>query len=685
MYTQLSFRLSTAFNIEASTSTTIITSTPLQPANNISEVRRRKRRRDEWKSGRPPAVDSTLLRFIKQQKDSLIPPVVYDYTNDSTEEATTRETLPYEANLNGLELHNPPHQDASTIDTSNENGVEKSNAQSTVVATDDKQISGSWWGQYNSHRVELLLLSLDDSLDRTEVAKAGARVQAQVLARTIRRRIRNFLKERDQTWKSDLVSSLTIGSMGEMIGYSGGHSLEDSLDVMTSHGLTVKDITEILQHTPGIVLMRPRGSENGEALDDTLDRVFKLLCVTLKLRKYDARRIIRDSPGLLTMRGSKHAHDMVSLFHQMGVSYTALARDKAALTVFLSRSPSDVFRLVAFLASDAIRMPVDQIGPLLRRPISCDLLDNVAPLPHQATTNQSIAIQEEIESELDPWIASAIWGRQSQVRRERTNGMYKRMTETAWTLRNKIGTADLGKVVSAYPSVLMLDAEEQILPNAKFLMRNLGIEEDDLPRVLQLYPALLGLPTEKMEGVSRYLLSFGIQQDILSSMFRAFPATLALDVERDMKPVVEFLQGIGVMDVGRFVARVPAILGYSVENDLLPKWKHLRMVSSDARFEVTKFPAYFTYPFDRVIKARYEYIRDIKKFPAQLVSVDKVVSYGDTDFAVKVMRDEDGGMAYRDFVNKRSNHLRMKKSKRNRKKQGQLNRESHGEKLAKKA
>eukprot|EP00522_Entomoneis_paludosa_P010930 CAMPEP_0172459308 /NCGR_PEP_ID=MMETSP1065-20121228/31971_1 /TAXON_ID=265537 /ORGANISM="Amphiprora paludosa, Strain CCMP125" /LENGTH=786 /DNA_ID=CAMNT_0013213935 /DNA_START=122 /DNA_END=2482 /DNA_ORIENTATION=- len=664
--------------------------------NTNSNNARRRKRQKEWKARRSPTVDSTLLRFIGQQKESLLPAATAPTPLARKKEATLlAETLPYQDNPDVTK-----EKEQSSTPTTMQvmpNGKEEALAANTVNLP-----AASGWGQYNSHRVEKLLLSKDESLDPAAVAKAAARVQAQVLARTMRRRIRTFLKERDETWKSsaDAPSLNRIQNSP-----SPDHSLEESMEVLMSHGLTAKDITDILQHSPGIMLMRPRRNSNdeimdgadeksmddndtedysdvnGECLDDTVDRVFKILCVTLKLRQYDARKIVRASPGLLTMRGSKSAEAMVSLFHRMGVSHTALARDKAALTVALSRSPSSMFRLVAFLASDAIRMPVGKVGPLLRRPVSRALLDAVAPLPQQQLNNHnannnlisnngsnmtttSTAPLEALESELDPWIVSALWGKQSQVRRDQTNDIYKKMTKTAWTLRNQIGTADLGKVVAAYPSVLLLDAQEQILPNAEYLMDNLGICEGDLPRVLQLYPSLLGLPIERMEAVANFLRSLGVESEEMSSMFRSFPALLTLDVETNMKPVVAFLHSIGVMDIGRFLTRIPPILGYSVDQELMPKWKHLKMVSSDARFEVTKFPAYFSYPLERVIKARYEYIQDVKRFPAQLINVEKVVSYGDLDFATKILRDNDDGLEFRAFLDKRKETLRPLKKKR---------------------
>jgi hypothetical protein len=146
------------------------------------------------------------------------------------------------------------------------------------------------------------------------------------------------------------------------------------------------------------------------------------------------------------------------------------------------------------------------------------------------------------------------WKTTSQEeKRKQINNVYRQMSNTAWTLRHEIGTKDLGKVIAAYPSVLLLDAETKILPTASYLMNDLGIWQDDLPRVLQLYPVLLGMDVEDMKKIVNYLLSLEVSQENLASIFRAFPSLFQLDIEKDMEPVIQFLRDIGITNVGRFI------------------------------------------------------------------------------------------------------------------------------------
>lgn len=268
-------------------------------------------------------------------------------------------------------------------------------------------------------------------------------------------------------------------------------------------------------------------------------------------------QVLRNCPGLLTARGSKNAQHVVTLLAKMGVSQKSLARDKTALPVLLSRSPAALFQLVAFLSSDAVRMNVQTIGPLLRKADCAPLLNAVAPVPRlqQDAEAYVLDVNNNDSDEDDPSVAAGTvsWGRSSQERRQQIQDTYRQMSVTAWTLRHEIGTRDLGKVIAAYPSVLLLDAETQILPVASYLMNDLGIWQDDLPRVLQLYPVLLGMDVNDMKRVVAYLLSLEVAEENLASIFRAFPSLFTLDIEKDMEPVVQFLREIGITNVGRFI------------------------------------------------------------------------------------------------------------------------------------
>ena len=640
-----------------------------------------------------PLVDSALLRFVSKEKKE------QEKRIRGLEDRLALPVIPDKAkSLSANKLDD--ERSSNTFVDGNRNDDD------TVVEIastfgDRPFIDDPWMGQYNRHRIAQKLISLGASEE--QALEAGDTLQTHVLIRTARRRIRLFLRERDTLWNSNGMSDPSQQSIqntadGAVAGDSDSngasrtsYGFDDIIDVFIEKGFTGTDICAILIHTPSLALMMPRrsfagitdetmvNSDNGgvdelsglesssestsgdgETLEQTIDRSFQgLLLDTLKMRKYDARKVVRSCPGLLSVRGSKSATQIVAMMAQLGVSTNSIARDKTSLPTLLSRPPADVFRLISFLSCNGVRMPIKSIGPLVRRPACRELLDTIAPVPFsQHRISDSIRVSKD--GTVNPELGSSIWGNTRAERATQINEVYRNMTETIWTLRNEIGTKDLGKVIAAYPSVLLLDAEMKILPTATYLMDNLGILEGDLASVLQLYPVLLGKDIEEFEKVASYLLSLGVRKDDLGRIFRAFPALLTMDVEDKMVPVVDYLTSIGVDDIEMFITRLPPILGYSVEDELKPKWEYLNKVCLQANFELKKFPAYFSYPFDKVIKTRYDYLA-AKEIPRQLLPVDTILRYGDVEFATKIARDVDGGKVFRAFsANRKRSRMQLR-------------------------
>lgn len=112
--------------------------------------------------------------------------------------------------------------------------------------------------------------------------------------------------------------------------------------------------------------------------------------------------------------------------------------------------------------------------------------------------------------------------------------------------------------------------------------------------------------------------------------------------------------------------RLPPVLGYSVFDDLMPKWQYLTKVRNYSSFEISRFPAYFSYPLDRVIRNRFDYLLEMKQLPVQLLPIDEVLRYGDRDFAVLVAKDNDD-KAYAAFVEQRKSPKRESRQRNRRK------------------
>lgn len=620
------------------------------------------------KSKVAPTIDSDLLRFLSQQKKVPIIRLDEEATIQTDEDRVTSEPAPVSENTNLKTI----------IMNGKTESIEKeeTDVRSTSKETYLEQ-KPEWIDQFRSEKVTKTLIKYGSL--REEARAAGIAVQNLSYLRMRRRSVNRFLKDRDELWATyKLISGTSLSAQkGRTISnqFSGGYDLttnatdvtskvgplindnvEEVISVLIESGLTATDCAAILSHTPSVALMRPNREEvdksRGVTLEETLKRSYGgLLFNTLRLRKYDARKVLRTCPGLLTKRGAIGGEKMIELLTSLGTSTKSLARDKRFLPELLSRSPSSVFRLVTFLASSVVRLPIKNVGPLIRNPNCLELLNAVCHVPTPSETFESTAL------DILPQPPQGI------IIRKEAEETYKNMKETADALRHELGIQNVGKMVVSYPGVLLLDPATQIYPVADFLYNEIGLSEVGVPQVLETFPSILKADVQQMRDVFRYLIELEVSEHDIPKIFRSFPSLLTLDIEKDMSPVVLFLREIGVVNIGRFITRLPAVLGYSVEDELKPKWGYLTQVCGFDYFEVVRFPAYFSYPLER-ITSRYEYLGS-KRIPLRLASVDAVLRFGDNMFATEIAGDKDNGASFRDYIKERRS--RTKKSKQSKK------------------
>ncbi|CAN0251547.1 unnamed protein product, partial [Laminaria digitata] len=160
-----------------------------------------------------------------------------------------------------------------------------------------------------------------------------------------------------------------------------------------------------------------------------------------------------------------------------------------------------------------------------------------------------------------------------------------------------------------YPRILCASIRGELGPSVRFLWKDVGVSEEDLPRVLQTFPLLFAVPLVRMQDVVSFLSEdLTINKRDIAKIIRAFPSLLGLERERHMSGVVKYLKKLGVQNVGRFVSRLPPVLGYDVNTNLAPKMDYLVEEMGLSVYDVLTFPAYFSYPLDTVIEPRTEFL-----------------------------------------------------------------------------
>ena len=380
--------------------------------------------------------------------------------------------------------------------------------------------------------------------------------------------------------------------------------ITDVIRALKTEGFTSGDIVTIFTHEPSVAFTHP------SKVTASAREILSLLCDELSLRRYDARKIIRSTPKVLAVSGS--ARGIIKFLSFTGVSMHWLKRNKTFLSYVIQLNPKQLLRTALFLCENGL-VGMEELPNVIKNPSFREILDTFV-------------------AEKDPKSVKIAYDRLDQV-----CGALKQC---------KYGEVQVSRIVQRYPKVLVLEGgASKIQRVCDFLVKDVGMDPSDVPRCLESYPALLGASTTCMGQCASFLRTCEVGDSDLGKVVKAFPFLLTLDVH-DMKKVVRYLQiEIGIVNVGRFITRIPPILSHDVEKELMPRWEVLKEQNVDS-FHLARFPAFFSYPLRR-IKCRYEFLGKLG-VPAKTISIDCVLRGGDEDFAAQCCKVSP--MTFREYV-----------------------------------
>ncbi|GLJ55235.1 hypothetical protein SUGI_1185120 [Cryptomeria japonica] len=203
---------------------------------------------------------------------------------------------------------------------------------------------------------------------------------------------------------------------------------------------------------------------------------------------------------------------------------------------------------------------------------------------------------------VDPSLMGKLFRRHPQLLKNRMNIGSK----VQFLLKLGLEKEDMGKVIYNAPQLLGL-REEKLRATIKFL-ENIGVKGSSLCKVLKLKPMVLAYSVEaKLQPNISFLQNFGINRLDVGKLVTRHPQLLTLSIEKNLEPTARFLLELGFTreEVADMVRRLPSLLGLTVTNVLKPKYKFFIDVMQRSPKELVKFPQYFSYSLDRRIIPRY--------------------------------------------------------------------------------
>mmetsp|Transcript_2291 Transcript_2291/g.3692 ORF Transcript_2291/g.3692 Transcript_2291/m.3692 type:complete len:330 (+) Transcript_2291:3-992(+) len=180
------------------------------------------------------------------------------------------------------------------------------------------------------------------------------------------------------------------------------------------------------------------------------------------------------------------------------------------------------------------------------------------------------------------------------------------------------------------------------------LLLEIGLTGQMVNQIIETYPAILGIGVDsQILAVIDFLeIELGLSEEELVKIVRGFPSLLAADVEKELQPRVQFLKDVGITNIGRIVSLAPSIFAMDIQTELVPKMRFLDKVGLSS-FDLARFPTYFTYPLDSIIRPRLLFFAYLG-FPLTSKPLQWILAPTDEDFCEKTL----GGVhlkQYRDF------------------------------------
>lgn len=370
-------------------------------------------------------------------------------------------------------------------------------------------------------------------------------------------------------------------------------------------GFTAGDLSEMLSLKPALAR-----TASVEKASETVE----FLNATFNLRKCDLRKIFREQPGLLLP-----SEDKIPLM-DTGACPAVLATASggpAAGPRSSGSASTNVYDVVYLLSSVGVK-PKNIKEMVVRWPQLLTL--PVAQMLAVTDYLGSLQFEGSVGSlyRQHPWVLAA------------PMGTVRRAVEV---LVDDIGVRRLENIIRAYPRALVKSQDDLLEPVR--LLLEVGLEQEDVVSVVETFPLLFGLEPLATRGVLAFWRDeLGLRKADVPRVCRAFPSLLGVDVQRQRR-VVAFLREIGVVNVARFATRLPPVLAYDVDADLRPKMAHLA-ASALSVYDVVRFPAYFSYPLDTVIRPRTAFM-ETYDLPLTRFELKTLVTPADGKFASRVV------------------------------------------------
>ncbi|ESQ42889.1 hypothetical protein EUTSA_v10013311mg [Eutrema salsugineum] len=181
-----------------------------------------------------------------------------------------------------------------------------------------------------------------------------------------------------------------------------------------------------------------------------------------------------------------------------------------------------------------------------------------------------------------------------------------------------IPNSKIGQIVAVTPSLFSYSVENSLRPTIRYLIEEVGINENDVGKVVQLSPQIL---IQRLDITMEQLVTcssskeLGAPRDSVVKMVKKHPQLLHYSIDDGFLPRINFLRSIGMCnsDILKVLTSLTQVLSLSLEDNLKPKYMYLVNELKNEVHILTKYPMYLSLSLDQRIRPRHRFLVELKK------------------------------------------------------------------------
>ncbi|KAG7013135.1 Transcription termination factor MTEF1, chloroplastic [Cucurbita argyrosperma subsp. argyrosperma] len=192
----------------------------------------------------------------------------------------------------------------------------------------------------------------------------------------------------------------------------------------------------------------------------------------------------------------------------------------------------------------------------------------------------------------------------------------------------------VGRVLDMYPQLLTSDPDYDLYPIFDFLLNEVQIPFPDIRKSIVRCPRLLVSDLDlQLRPALKFLRDLGFVG--LNAITSQTTLLLVSSVEHTLLPKIQYLENLGLShkDVVNMVLRSPALLTYSIQNNLVPKVDYFLGDMKGDLSELRRFPQYFSFSLERKIKPRHRLLVE----HGLSLSLSKMLKVSDGEFTARLL------------------------------------------------